>query len=70
MNGQLRTYAKITLKNGLAECTEDQRKFFKRMYSHSNLAADIDTILDSLPDEKLERAMEQVEATLTKNKKP
>ena len=38
------------------------------MYSHKNLEADIDIVVDNLPEEKLGWAMQQVQATLDENK--
>ena len=39
---------------------------FKRMYAHGNLDADINSVVDSMPAEKLDWAMQQVYNTLRK----
>ena len=66
MNEDLQEFARDQLKEGLAQCTEDQQLLFKRMYSHKNLEASIDEAVDNMPDEKLDRAMGQLKATLEK----
>lgn len=67
MNNDLLAYARKTLKDGLAQCTEGQQAKFKQMYSFQDRSADIEDVVDNMPDEKLDRAMEQVEGTLAKN---
>ena len=76
MNDTIRAFAQQALKDGLAQCTEGQQGMFKRMYSGIRdrgpeylaqiNAADITEVIDNMPDENLNRAMEQVEATLAK----
>ena len=66
MNNQLTAFARETLKEGLAKCTKEQILLFKRMYSHEDLEKDINKVVDDMPDEKLDWAMQQVERTLTK----
>ncbi len=66
MNDTLRAFAKQQLKDGLAQCTEQQQLLFKRMHSHKNLEATIDEAVDAMPDDRLDWAMQQVERTLTK----
>ena len=66
MNTQLQDYARAELKKGLAQCTEGQQFLFKRMYAHGNLELPIDEVVDKMDEDKLNRAMEQVEATLRK----
>lgn len=39
---------------------------FKRMYSYKNLKADINDVVDALPEDKLNWAMQQVQRTLDK----
>ena len=67
MNEQLERYARQELKAGLFQCNEAQQHLFKRMYSHGNLELDIDSVVDAMPVDKLDRAMDQVERTVTKN---
>ena len=66
MNDQLQTYARNTLKEGLAKCTLIEQYFFKRMYSHGNLELSVDEVVDQMEDDKLDWAMEQVQQTLDK----
>lgn len=51
------------IKSGLANLKENHHLFFKRMYSHNNLDEDINTVVDNLPDEKLDHVLRQVEST-------
>ena len=80
MNSQLQEFARQTLKDGLAQCSEGQQKLFKRMYSYdwtkpspfkdkADLLKDINEVVDNLPAEKLDWAMQQVSATIEKNSK-
>ena len=64
MNNELQTFARDNLKKDLAQCTDEQQLFFKRMYSHKNLKADINNIVDNMSEDKLDWAMQQIERTL------
>ena len=66
MNNQLQEFARTELKNGLAKLPEKNQLLFKRMYSHENLDLDINTVVDSMPEDKLDWAMQQVQRTLDK----
>ena len=66
MNEQLLKFAKDTLKEGLSKCDEGQQRRFKQMYSHGNLDMDISEVVESMPEEKLDWAMQQVQRTLDK----
>lgn len=80
MNSQLQEFARKTLKEGLAQCTPAQQDLFKRMYvyrSHRGGAMEeivnakntsVNEVVDKMSPEKLDWAMQQVEATLHKNK--
>ena len=57
------------IKEGLAKCTESQRIMFRRMYAQGDLSKPIDEVVDDMPPVKLDRAMEQIEATLRKMEK-
>jgi hypothetical protein len=70
MNKQLRDFAKNTLKEGLAQLPNGHQLKFKGMYAHGNLEADMNTVVDNMPDEKLDWAMEQVQRSLEKLKHP
>ena len=69
MNDQLQDYARAKLRRDLFECTEAQQLVFKRMYSHKNLEASIGDIVDNMPEEKLDWAMDQVKRTVDENQK-
>lgn len=66
MNDQLQTFARRILKDGLAQCTEKQQFFFKRMYAHGNFTLSINDVVDAMNVEKLDLAMQQVQKTLDK----
>jgi len=73
MNEQLQTFARTTLKEGLAKLPEASVLLFKRMYgpqggvTAEELARmDIEGIVDQMPEDKLDWAMEQVRRTLEK----
>lgn len=67
MNDTLSIFARQNIKEGLAKCTEHQRMFFKRMYSHEDLDVEINSVVDNMPDEKLDWAMQQVQRQLVIN---
>jgi len=69
MTETLRRAAHTILKEGLAQCTDRQQMMFKRMYCHANLDLSIDSAVDQMEDGKIDRAIEQVEATIRKNVK-
>ncbi len=66
MNNQLQDFARQTLKSGLAQLPESNHMLFKRMYSHKNLNANIDYVVDSIDEEQLDWAMQQVQRSLDK----
>lgn len=59
---------KLLLKK-IKICTEKQQNFFKRIYSHKNPSLNLEMIIDSLDEEKLNSALSLVERTITKNSK-
>lgn len=67
MNQTLQNFAREELKAGLSLCTEAQQLLFKRMYSHKELGKSIDEVVDLIPEDKLDWAMQQVERTLANN---
>lgn len=69
MNKIAERVAKNALKKGLAACTDGEQHMFKRMYAHGNLDMDINDVVDSMDEDKLECAMGQVERTLAKKEK-
>jgi hypothetical protein len=66
MNDQIEKFARQTLKDGLAQCTEGQQGLFKRMYAFKDQSLSIDEVVDLMPPEKLDWAMQQVQSTLDK----
>lgn len=64
MNKQIESFARNTLKKGLARCDEHSHRIFKLMYSHKDLEKPINDVVDNIPVEKLDWAMEQVQRTL------
>ena len=66
MNNQMQEFARTTLKNGLAQLPEGHQRMFKRMYSPDDLDANISDVVELMPEEKLDWAMQQVERSLSK----
>lgn len=74
MNSTLSKFARDTLKANLALCTDGERHVFELMYcprtgrrgENPVLGLSTDEIVDKMPDEKLDWAMQQVERTLAK----
>jgi len=66
MNEKLKNFGKEELKKGLAKCTEDEQNLFKQMYAFEYRGKDIDYVVDHMPEEKIDWAMQQVERTLAK----
>ena len=64
MNADLQAFARKVIKDGLALCTPDQQMLFKRMYSHGNLELPINDVVDAMPPERLDWAMQQVQRTI------
>ena len=66
MNKELEIFARDTLKERLAKCTEEQCFMFKRIYSHADHSKDINDVVDSMIIDDLDNAMQQVKRTLFK----
>ncbi|KKN78318.1 hypothetical protein LCGC14_0351770 [marine sediment metagenome] len=69
MNNQLQKFARDSLKKGLSQCTTAEKLLFKRMYSHNNLDLHIDKVVDNMPEDRLDWAMQQVQRTVDKKEK-
>lgn len=67
MNDQLQTFARGQIKEGLMQLPERCHDLFKRMYG--SLDMDIDEVVNTMPAEKLERAMDQVQTTIVQRAK-
>lgn len=66
MNEQLEQFAREQLKTGLAQVPENMQMMFKRMYSHENLEANINDVVDIMAADKLDWAMQQVQRSINK----
>ena len=64
MNKQLQDFARQTLKTGLMRLPESNHVIFKRMYAPDNLDADINDVVDNMPEDKLNWAMQQVQRSI------
>lgn len=72
MNDRLQAHARNLFKIDLLKYHKDQQHKFKLMYAKSancDLEATVETIIDNMPEDKLDWAMSQVENTLRKNKR-
>ena len=54
------------IKKGLAQLEDTHRLRFNRMYSHENLEKPVNDVVDTIPEEKLNWALTQVENSLLK----
>jgi hypothetical protein len=66
MNKTLEQFARNQLKEGMAKLPEGHQHTFKLMYANGDLSMDINTVIDKMPAEKLDWAMEQVERSIKK----
>ena len=69
MNNKVSDFTREEIKDGLKQLPEKWQLMFKRMYSHNNLELDIDSVVDNMPDDKLDWALTQVENSLAKIEK-
>ena len=75
MNQQLQDYARNAIKEGLAKLSGRPHEIFKLMYARDNgkrsvadaLARDINEVVDSMPTDTLDHAMNQVNRTIADN---
>ncbi len=67
MNEILQACARKEIKIGWSQCTPKQQDFFKRIFDHCKLTANIDELVDGMPEEKLDSAMGIIERTLRSN---
>lgn len=70
MNEVIQAFARQTLKDGLAQLTPEHHHIFKLMYSHKNLDLPIDEVVDAMPAERLDWAMQQVQRSINELKTP
>lgn len=53
-------YLRSRLKKHIKDCSEDEILIFKRMYSHKDLDRKVNDVIDLIPEEKLQHALQQV----------
>jgi hypothetical protein len=66
MNDKIRDFARAEILFGLSQLPEANVTMFKKMYSHGNIELPIEQVVNKIPDDKLDWAMQQVENTLKK----
>ena len=66
VNQELQNFARKTLKDGLSQLPDRWQTMFKRMYATGDLTADISDVVDKMPEEKLDWAMDQVRKSISK----
>ncbi len=67
IDSELQIFARTSLKDNLAKCTEGQQLTFKKMYSHLDLDRDINKVVDGMSEDKLDWAMQQVQRSVDAN---
>jgi hypothetical protein len=65
VNKNIEEFCRNFLKKNIVKCSEGQVLMFKRMYSNNNLDLDINIVIDKMPIDKLDWAMQQIERTIT-----
>jgi len=68
MNKDLQNFARMEIKEGLAQLPENWQTMFKRMYFPDDINLPIDEVVDLVPEEKLDWAMQQISRSLEKIK--
>ena len=66
MNEKLQKYARQQIIEGLNTLPKSHQRLFKLMYSHENLYAPIEDVVNNMDEIKLDWAMTQVENSLKK----
>lgn len=66
MNKTVSNFTKQQIKEGLKQLPDSWQMMFKRMYAHNSFDCDIETVVNNMPDEKLDWALSQVENSLKK----
>ena len=64
MNKQLQKFARDTIKKGLSQLPAGNQTVFKRMYANNNIDMSINEVVDKMPEDKLDWAMQQVERSI------
>lgn len=68
MNEALQDFAKKEILNGLKQCTKKQVQTFRQMYAYKNPDWTIKQVVESILEDKLDWAMQQVANTIKKEK--
>ena len=66
MNSTIDNFTRKQIKEGLKSLPDNWQLMFKRMYSHKNLQADINEVVDKMSSDKLDCALSQVENSINK----
>ena len=69
MNNTVEQFTRDQILEGLKELPESWVFMFKRMYSHENLDAKIEDVVNSMPSDKLDWALSQVQNSIKRFKK-
>lgn len=67
MNEALQVFVKKELRNGLKQCTKEQVQMFKLIYAPKNSDWTIKQVVASMPENRLDSAMEQVARAIKNN---
>jgi hypothetical protein len=70
MNQTIEQFARQQIREGLKLCTERQQKVFLLMYSPKKPNVTVDEVAESMPTEKLDWALTQIETTQAKRREP
>ena len=69
MNKTIADFTRTQIKKGLSQLPSEWVHKFKQMYSHNDLNANIDNVVDNLHPDRLDWALTQVENSILKLKK-
>jgi hypothetical protein len=64
MNKNIQDFARNYIKDGLKKLPERCTVIFKKMYANGNMALDIEHVVDKMPEDKLDWAMQQVNRSI------
>ncbi|MEJ2294088.1 MAG: hypothetical protein P8Y23_04910 [Candidatus Lokiarchaeota archaeon] len=64
MNKNIQDFARNYIKDGLKKLPERCTVLFKKMYANGCMTLDIETVVNKMPDSKLDWAMQQIERSI------
>jgi hypothetical protein len=64
MNKNIQDFARNYIKDGLKKLPERCTVIFKKMYANGNMVLDIEHVVDKMPEDKLDWAMQQVNRSI------